>query len=115
MERRFEPAQSADLRLAGGAAVLAAYMSLVLFWVLRQPGGEAAARFVGMVHGLPALGAAAVCLGLGSGKLQPSLWGRLGWRLLALGALAFAAAQAAATYDHLLARLPPGFPGAFDL
>src|SRR5437870_2117662 len=114
MEKRFELGLGRDVRLAAGAGAFAAYMSVVLFWVLQQPGGDGAARLVGLMHLLPALVAAVIC-----GRLamqRTSSWqGRMGWAALGLGSLAFAVAQGADTYDRIFARVPNAFPAFFDL
>src|SRR5437588_8876825 len=114
MEQRLEPVKGRDLPLAWSAVAFATYMGLVLFWVLQQPAGALGTRLVSLAHVLPAFGAAIVCLGLASRRLQPSLWGTLGWSLLGVGSLAFAAAQSAATYDQMAARFPISFPSLAD-
>jgi hypothetical protein len=103
-----------DLRPTVGACLFGAYLAGVLFWVLRQPGGDAAARFAGLTHLLPALIAALVCWGLVSARFEISFLGRAGWVLLGAGALAFAASQGAFTYDRFSAAHPAAFPSVAD-
>jgi hypothetical protein len=83
------------------ACAFAAYLSAVSFWVLRQPGGEVAARFATLAHVVPALGAALCCFGLASRRLTMPVLARVGWILLGIGALSFGTSQAAVTCDRL--------------
>src|SRR5437762_46427 len=89
-------------------------MACVLFWVMRQPGGDAAVRLIGLAQALPAVAAAAICASLTAPRFQAALFGRVGWVALGLGAFAFAAAQAAGTYDRLVAHWPAAFPNFSD-
>jgi diguanylate cyclase (GGDEF)-like protein len=93
---------------------VATYLALVLFWVLRQPGGVDAARFVVLSHLVPAVGAALLAFHLTSRRCGRSLAARTGWAALGSGALAFALSQAAAAVDQWSATPPTGFPTLSD-
>lgn len=93
-------ARSGNLRAAGGVGAVAAYLAVVLFWVLRQPGGPEVTRFAVLAHLLPAVGAAFLAFQLASRRCGRSLPARTGWATLGSGALAFALSQVAFAVAH---------------
>jgi diguanylate cyclase (GGDEF)-like protein len=103
-------ARTWNLQAAGGVGAVSAYVALVLFWVLRQPGGPDATRFVVLSHLAPALLAALLAFQLASRRCGRSLPARTGWATLGSGALAFALSQAAAARDQWSASAPVHFP-----